>query len=134
MAVTHQFDPGALRALLRSPSGGLARDMLRRGKRVENGAKRRVGVDHGRLRSSITTRLVQRAALPAARVGSNVSYARHHHDGTGIYGPRGAPIRPKRGKVLVFQPKGSREVVFARSVRGSKPNPYLKDALPLARG
>ena len=46
--------------------------------------------------------------------------------GTGIYGPRGKPITPKRAKFLRFTTGG--RVVFAKSVRGMKPNDYVEKA------
>lgn len=135
MAVRHRLNIPAVNAMLRSPSGGLARDMYRRGKKVEAQAKRLAPVGKtGRLRSTITTEMVTDAGLPVARIGTNVDYAEAVHDGTGIYGPKGAPIRPKRKRVLRFTPSGASKPVFARQVKGAKPNPFLKDALPAARG
>jgi hypothetical protein len=71
---------------------------------------------------------------PVARVGTIVHYARFVHDGTGIYGPKHAPIRPKKSRWLVFTPKGQKSPVFARSVRGMPGTPFLRDALPAAKG
>ena len=90
-----------IRASLRSP---LAREMLRRGVRVESAAKKRIShsprrVDTGRLRASITTEQFIRGNYPGVRVGSNVEYALYVHNGT----------------------------------RHMEPNPYLRDALPAAR-
>lgn len=48
--------------------------------------------------------------------------------GTGIYGPRRRPITPKTARYLRFKPKGSTTYVYARSVRGMKPRPYMDDA------
>lgn len=42
--------------------------------------------------------------------------------GTGVFGPTGQPIKP-RGKFLVFNLNGSK--IFARSVKGSPPRPFL---------
>lgn len=47
--------------------------------------------------------------------------------GTGIYGPRATPIVPVRAKALAFMGKGG-NMVFAKSVRGMKPRPYIKEA------
>lgn len=55
------------------------------------------------------------------------------HEGTGIYGPRRRPIRPRRKKVLRFTVRGQPEPVFATSVKGIRPNPYLRKALRAAR-
>jgi hypothetical protein len=138
---SHQLDLGAVRALLTSPTGGVVRDLLRRGLLVETQAKRNLGgiggpkrIDTGRLRASIATVVVTRNNEPAVLVGTNVNYARYVHDGTGLYGPRHTVIRPRRGKYLRFKPRGSRKWVYARQVKGMRPNPFLANALPAARG
>jgi phage gpG-like protein len=138
---SHQMNLGAVQALLNSPNGAVAKDLMRRGLLVETQAKRNLGgvggpkrVDTGRLRASISTVLVTRDGKPAVLVGTNVNYARWVHDGTGIYGPAGRPIVPRRAKRLRFRPKGSRKFVYARQVRGMVPNPFLRNALSAARG
>jgi len=139
--IRHELNRGAIHVLLRSPAGPVARDMLRRGLRVESAAKRNLAgasgkprrIDTGLLRSSVSTKLVIVGGLPAARIGSGVRYAKLVHDGTGIYGPRRTRIRARTGKVLRFRPKGSNRWVFRASVKGMRPNEYLADALPAAR-
>lgn len=140
VSYTHRLDLPAVRALLTSPRGGVVRDLLRRGLRVESQAKRNLAgiggpkrIDTGRLRASISTQVVFRSGEPAVIVGTNVKYARWVHDGTGLYGPRQAVIRPRRGKFLRFKPKGAHKFVYARKVRGMRPNPFLRNALPAAR-
>jgi hypothetical protein len=142
VGVRHEFHQAALTALLRDPNGGLVKDLLRRGVRVQSQARRNLAggggypkrIDTGLLRSSISVRPVTVNGLPAVRIGTGVHYARYVHDGTGVYGPRGAMIRAKRGKLLVFTPKGGRGKVFARKVRGMRGNPFLKSALSAAKG
>lgn len=124
-----QLNQAELREFLQGPSGPVFRRVASYSRRVENRAKQKVGVDSGRLRSSINHTVNVDGGKVIGRVGSMVDYARYHHDGTGIYGPSGQPIRPTSSKVLVFTPKGSRTKVFAHQVRGSPPNPYLKEAL-----
>jgi hypothetical protein len=137
----HRLNLAALYAQLRSPTGGLARDMLRRGLKVESAAKRNLAgasgkprrIDTGQTRASVNTRMVTYKSFPAARVGSPLRKAVLIHEGTGIYGPRRRPIRPKRAKYLRFKPKGANRVIYARSVKGMVANPFLKDALSAAR-
>lgn len=137
---SHRLDLAAVQRLLTSPTGGVVRDLLRRGLLVETQAKRNLGgiggpkrIDTGRLRASIATQVVHRNGAPAVIVGTNVNYAILVHEGTGIYGPRHAPIRPRRAKRLRFKPKGSRRFVYARQVRGMAPNRFLVNALAAAR-
>jgi hypothetical protein len=136
---SHQIHGPALARLLNSRDGGVARDLLARGFRVETLAKRNLAggasgpkrIDTGRLRSSVTTVLVWRNGQLAVLVGTNVRYARWVHDGTGRYGPRHRDIRPVRAKYLRF--RGRRGIVYVKSVKGMKPNRFLLDALPAAR-
>lgn len=145
MPVTHKFNDKVLEYILHSPSGPLAKELLKRGARVETRAKHNLGgglsgpkrVNTGHLRSSIKVQLVSLPTGLAVRVGTNVHYALYVHEGTGLYGPKHTLIKPKYGKVLVFASakygakKGKfRGKVVARSVKGMKPNPFLKDALP----
>jgi HK97 gp10 family phage protein len=118
-----------IRKTFADPKGALARGILRASKKVERKAKRLAPVDKGQLRASITSQIVFRSGLPIGRVGTNVKHAKWVHEGTGIYGPRGVPIRPKNGKVLVFKPKGKSKNVYVKSVKGMKGRPFLRDAL-----
>lgn len=117
------------------------RDMLRRGLLVETQAKRNLSgiggpkrIDTGRLRASGATIPVERNGEPAVLVSFHTKYARWVHDGTGIYGPRHTPIRPRTAKLLRFKPRGARRYIYARSVKGMKPNRFLANALTAARG
>lgn len=66
------------------------------------------------------------------RVGTGVFYALYVHDGTGLYGPKGAYIVPKTAKFLSWKLKGGKRV-YALKVRGMKPNPFLRDAIIAAK-
>lgn len=137
---SQQINAAALHAVLTSPTGGMARDLLRRGLRVETQAKRNLAggesgpkrIDTGRLRSSITTVMVTRNGDLAVLVGTAVFYGRFVHDGTGIHGPKGQPITPKRGTYLRFKPTGARRYVFAKKVAGMQRNQFLLAALKVA--
>lgn len=87
-------------------------------------AKRLVPVRTGNLRrtirvGSVTAKRANVVAGGTARVG----YAYYVEAGTGIYGPKGQPIKPKRARMLSWKTKSGR--VFAKSVRGRKATPYL---------
>lgn len=121
-----------------------AKDLYRRGLKVQTrarvllsgGAGHPKRVSSGHLRSSIQVQLRTIGGRgPVVRIGTNVSYSRYVHDGTGLYGPRRRKIRPKRAQALRF--KGARYgrsgYIYAHSVKGMKPNHYLSDALVAAR-
>lgn len=125
------IDPQKLAAWLRSPSGPLVRELFTAGDIVKAGAKKRVGVASGDLRDSIVKRFLSGpGGEPEMWVGSESEYAVFHHDGTDPHVIE--PIRP--GGVLSFVWAGER--VFFKKVNhpGTKPNPFLKDALDDLRG
>lgn len=123
----HHLD---IEALLHGPQGPVVREVVSRSRTVSNLAKRKVGVDSGRLRGSIRFTLQVEHGRVVGTIGTMVQYGIYHHEGTGIYGPKKKPITPKSAKMLAFSPKGSGgKVVYAKSVKGSKPNPYLIEAL-----
>lgn len=127
------MDEAALRELLYGPTGPIMADLGRRGRNVESEAKRLAPVDKGRLRADIWSEVGIVDGAPTARIGSSVDYALEVHEGTGIYGPTGRRITPKSAKALRWQGRGAGGAVrFARSVAGSPPRRYLRNALPAA--
>lgn len=129
------INDAALSRLLRGQDGAVVKAMADVGRKVSNEAKRRCPVDEGRLRASITSTTQVEGNLVVTRVGTPVEYALYVHNGTGIYGPSGMPITPKRGTgrlghraALRWVPRGG-EAVYAFWVRGVKGRPFLTDAL-----
>src|SRR5262245_40964060 len=127
-----------MNALLTSPQSGVAKDLLRRGKKVETAAKKELQnaprrVNTGLLRSSINTQLITVGGKLAVRVGTNVYYAIFVHDGTGLYGPAGHLIRPKTRQALKWLPKKGGGFAFAKYQRGMRPNHFFRNALKAAK-
>lgn len=137
------------KAALRSIEIARAQTELKvRANRVLNAARRGAPVDQGQLRASLHIEYTFGPnGEPIARIGSNLKYAIFVHEGTGIYGPTGQPIRPKHGRFLVWpvknnsgigrrRYKGGRTVqyAFARQVRGVRGRPFLVNALDAAKG
>lgn len=90
--------------------------------KVQSEARIRAPHRTGTLQRSI---LVDRPiALPTATVAVNEKYGVYIEEGTGIYGPKGTRIKPKRAKVLAFKSGG--KMVFARSVKGMRKRPFFK--------
>lgn len=136
--VTFRLSERQIQQLLTSSRGPVVRNMLVRGYRIESAAKRNLGggrtgprrIDTGRLRASISTQLVRRGSIPIVRIGTNVEYAVFVHDGTGVHGPKHAPIKAKQGKYLCFKPRGARRRICVPVVQGMEGNPFLLAALP----
>jgi hypothetical protein len=72
--VVHEAE---MNALLRSPGGAVAKDLMRRGRLVENRAKELVHVDTGRARASITMIPTEVDGEFAVQIGSNVDYTEY---------------------------------------------------------
>ncbi len=148
-SVTTEFTwrTGELNAFLRGPRGPVGLEMIRLGNTVLNAARRACPVDEGKLRASITAEpLNMTGDTMIVRVGSSLDYAVYVHEGTGIYGPKGAPIRARSGGLLRWpginnSGSGNRRYsggstdgyIYARSVRGSPGRPFLRNALNAAR-
>ena len=54
--------------------------------------------------------------------------------GTGIYGKRKQPIKPKRGKFLVWRDKKTGKLIAARQVKGRPATPFFRPAIESNRG
>lgn len=148
MPITVVHNKAEVNRILRSRSGPVARDLIERGTRVQARARRNLSggggsgpkrVDTGLLRATIFNELVTVNGDLHQRIGSRRYYAWWVHEGTGIYGPRHTKIVPRTASVLawkskVYGAKNGRYAgwVFAKSVKGMKPNRFLTKALPAA--
>lgn len=130
------LDGAVMAEILRGPAGPVARHVIERATVVQARAKELAPVRTGCLRSSIVKRYEHVDGEFAVRIQSDTtscsperkSYSLYIHEGT-----RPHVIRPRKpGGVLRFEMHG--EVVFARHVNhpGTRANPFLRDALPLA--
>ena len=122
------FRRGPLDNLLNSPRGEVGRYLFQRGTRILIAAKSQVGVKTGRLKASINMRQYRSVGGQSLKIGSPLSYALIHHEGTKPH-----IITPDRAEFLRFSSRG--RVVYTRIVRhpGTKPNKYLADNLYLIR-
>lgn len=93
---------------------------------VEAEAKQRAPVDRGILRKSITHRVEGKGLDIIGRVGTNINYASFQEFGTSAHGP-------KRAKYLVFTPKGAKQPVFTKWVKGVKPQRFMQQGLEKLR-
>lgn len=124
--------PDAIKKILNNPASRAQREMKQTAEVVQRQAQknllRSTGFDTGRLSSSIKVEKVTIDGVVAFKVGTTVPYWIYIHEGTGIYGPKGQPIKPKNAKALRWRGPGG-EAIFAKSVKGIKANPFLRDAL-----
>jgi hypothetical protein len=122
------FRKRALDFYLNDPYGPVGRYMFARGRAIVAAAKAQVGVQTGRLKNSIHMRQSRAPFGQTMTIGSPLSYAYAHHEGTKPH-----IITPDRAQALRFT-SGSR-IVYSRLVRhpGTKPNKFLADNLYLIR-
>jgi hypothetical protein len=128
VSVRIELNHRQIQRILRSPNGMVARNMMRRGRKVQRHARRNVHSRTGALARSIEVRQAMFAGAPGCEVYTGIFYALAVHDGSGIYGPSGRPIRARSGGFLKFTGRGG-ETVYAKQVRGQRANPFLRDAL-----
>lgn len=127
--------------MLRSETGLVGKDMLRRAKAVQRAAKATAPIGKvggGKMRQSIMARVVKAGRGVEGEVNVNVPYALWVTKGTGIYAGRGL-IRPRSAQYMVFSVAYGRYNIpqaggyyYAEYVKGQKPNPFLLKALPVA--
>lgn len=142
--VTTEIHHDAVVAFLYGPNGPMVRRVRHWGENVHAAAVRRAPRDTGLLANSGSVRVGVAPGFVFAVIAFRTHYARYVARGTGIYGPKGRPIRPVTARALRFEPgraigplrrgaqhpaPGDRGTVFAASVKGSPPNPFLEDAL-----
>ena len=77
--------------------------------------------DKGGLRKNIYARQVGLTGFVGPDLNAN-PYALYVHSGTGIYAGKGR-IYPRKSSVLVFKIGG--KTIFAKSIKGQKPNPFV---------
>jgi hypothetical protein len=116
------FREPAMDRLLISTNGDVGKYLAKKGRLIEAGAKRQVGVQTGALRASIHMRHFSDPRGQYVKIGSSLNYARMHHEGTKPH-----LIRPNTAHMLRFYSKG--QIVFAHMVRhpGTPANRYLTD-------
>lgn len=125
-------DQEVLNKLERLSRGGVLKDAMEEPLtkaclKVENDAKRNCPVQTGTLRNSITHTIEDEGETLAGYVGSNLEYAPYVHQGTGIYALEGNGR--KEVPWFYFSEKDGK----LHSTRGSKPNPFLQDAIDANR-
>lgn len=127
------LNPAALAILLKSPAGPVGTDLIRRCIRVQNQARLNASgrpgprVQTGRLRASITYRILSGPEGIYGEVGTNVEYA------AGLeYGNPPHLIRPRTKQALYWQ--GAEYPVAYVNHPGNPPYPFLRPAVFAAGG
>lgn len=112
---------------LNAPTGEVGQNLRKRGKYIITKAKAQVGVDTGRLRSSIHMIHTRAGSEQVLWIGSRERHALLHHEGT-----RAHMVVPRSQQILRYGTQG--RVVYSRSVKhpGTKANHYLSDQLRFA--
>lgn len=119
---------GAIEEFLHSPSGPVHRAVASKVRKTEAIAVATAPVNLGRLKGQRKSGVNDEGNRLVGFVSFTVNYALYVHEGTGIYGPKGAPIKPKTKRFLRFKlPDGT--IVYAKSVKGMPGRPFLVEAL-----
>ena len=118
------LDRSLVNGMLREYGGAAAkRGAQRCRERVRSGITAAGRVDTGAMRSNISIRpLKSTGTVEAYSVSVNTPYASFQNDGTRAHGP-------VRARFLVFKPKGSNRMVFAKRVRGVTGARFMEKAL-----
>jgi hypothetical protein len=118
-------NPAGIAHLTKSPTGAVARYILRQAVATAAAARLRAPRDTGKLAASITASPFTFGGGPAAIVNASAPYAVYVHEGT-----RPHPIDPSRATVLRF-PAKSGMIVFTPHVEhpGTRAQPFLVEAL-----
>jgi hypothetical protein len=124
MSIRVTLDSRQVKFLTTDSKGTVGKYLTRRAIFVTAQAKARVGSRTGMLRKSINWRYGIGALGPQVTIGSDLPYARLHHEGS-----RPHIITPNNRKTLKFSSR--RGLVFPQRVLhpGTKPNRYLTDSL-----
>ena len=128
MAVKVIWNKPAIDNMLNGPTGEVGRWLSEKGTEFVEAARIQVGKSTGFLAGSIHMRHSRGARHQELRIGSELSYALAHHEGTKPH-----IIKAKNGGALRFI-RGTR-IVYVRAVRhpGTEPNKYLADNLHIFR-
>lgn len=89
--------------------------------RIQANITRLGRIDTGQMREDWTIRADVSDLHPRMFISSGVPYMLYQERGTRAHGPRNAQF-------MVFTPKGSSRVVFAKWVRGVKAGHFVRDA------
>lgn len=111
--------------MLRGETGIVGKYMHTIGVKGVGLAKAQVGVDTGKLKSSISYKVIHVYGQLATRITASDKKAIMHHNGTKPH-----IITPRKKQTLRFQKGG--KIVYAKVVfhPGTKPNRFLTDQLP----
>lgn len=135
-----EMDEPGLTELLDAEDGPVGRDLLRRVLAIEARAIVLCPVDEGRLRADISHEVGRDADGLFGRVGVSLPYGIDVERGTGVFEEAvpGVSSSPNKGRritahgdgVLRFEING--EVFYRRSIKGMRPQMFLRPALAAA--
>ncbi|MGW5820087.1 hypothetical protein [Streptomyces noursei] len=116
--------PGAMCAEITGAMGIIGRAVRTRADIIRRVARAECGHETGHLAASINTDIDYcRPDGVKATIGTSVPYAEYNHEGTGLWGPTGTYIVPRRAKYMVFEIDG--RTIYAKRVRGYPGTEFL---------
>lgn len=117
-----RLDPGRVNyAAARAAERGARNAAQTTVRRIRENITRLGRIDTGQMLNEWTIRSDVTGLHPRMFISSGAPHMLYQERGTRAHGPRTA-------KFMVFTPKGSNRVVFAKWVRGVKPGHFVRDA------
>lgn len=93
-------------------------------------AKVKAPIDTGKLRASITSKIIKRNNEMVGVVGTNLDHAPYQEYGTGIFGPFKRPIRMRGGGVMSWNSKSGKKM-FVRSILGVRAKHFMQSGFKM---
>lgn len=116
---------------LYSPGGQVVRGVKRWTQEVRWLAEARAPKQTGHLAGSSSVVMNTHPGFIVGTVSFSARHALWVHEGTGIYGHRGRPIRARSGGYMRIPAGRGYRTTYTRTVRGQRPQPFLVSALRL---
>lgn len=120
-------------ARMQAPGGSLYMAMDIAGRAVRDLAVEEItnlqASDSGKMRQALTWEVVRSAIGVTAHVGVDIAKTPGDFDYPLVVHQGRGPVRPRRARVLRFQPRGGGAFIFRPRVGAAKAKPFLTNAL-----
>lgn len=130
-SVSAHVDRGRLAAFMNKPGGPVDRAVRQPLEATAALGTATAPVDTGFLRNNYSIDVDGGPGAAHGVLTYHAPYTQFVIKGTGIYGPRAAPITPKNGKYMVFRGRDG-GLVYATETKGQRAQPFIQNAFRTA--